>query len=300
MSRVLFFTREAFTALRRNAAPSIAATVTVAVTVVLIGVLVPVIFAAQGKTQDVREQIGLKVFLTDGAKPEQINALRQRIAGTPNVESVEYISKKDAVPILEERLGDEDALAQLRRNPLPASFTVYPDDPNQLEAVQAALQPVNAQGRPQPISPIIDEVNASRQDAAPIREVTSGLQVWLLCIAILLGFTSLLLVANTIRLSIYSRRRDIEVMRLVGATGWFIRWPFVIEGILVGFLGAIIAVAFLWLGKLIVSDPLTQNFAFIDDLRTVAFVPLILLLLAGSMVVAAIGSGFTLRRFLRV
>ncbi len=119
-------------------------------------------------------------------------------------------------------------------------------------------------------------------------------------IAALLLIVSLLLIANTIRLSIYARRREVEVMRLVGATNWFIRWPFVIEGLIVGLAGAAIAVGMLWIGKVTIIDPLAENFALIDNFSTVGFVPLIIVLLAASIVVSALGSGITLRRFLRV
>ena len=112
---------------------------------------------------------------------------------------------------------------------------------------------------------------------------------------------SLLLVANTIRLSIYARRREVEVMRLVGATNWFIRWPFMIEGLIVGFAGAGIAVGILWLGKVTIVDPLADNFALDRQLSTRSgFVPLVAMLVGAAVVVSALGSGITLRRFLRV
>ena len=94
------------------------------------------------------------------------------------------------------------------------------------------------------------------------------MKIILSVIAVLLLIASLMLVANTIRLSIYARRREVEVMRLVGATNWFIRWPFVIEGLIVGLLGAGIAVGLLWLGKVTIIDPLAQNFALIDNFST--------------------------------
>ncbi len=122
----------------------------------------------------------------------------------------------------------------------------------------------------------------------------------LLVIAVLLLVASLLLVANTIRLSIYARRREVEVMRLVGATNWFIRWPFMIEGMIVGLTGAVIAVGILVLGKVTIVDPLAESFNLIDNFSSVSFLPLVAMLIASAVVVSAIGSGVTLRRFLRV
>ena len=126
------------------------------------------------------------------------------------------------------------------------------------------------------------------------------MKIILSVIAVLLLIISLMLIANTIRLSIYARRREVEVMRLVGATNWFIRWPFVIEGLIVGLTGAGIAVGMLCVGKVTIIDPLSQNFALIDNFSTVGFVPLIIVLLAASVVVSMLGSGIMLRRFLRI
>jgi cell division transport system permease protein len=116
----------------------------------------------------------------------------------------------------------------------------------------------------------------------------------------LLVLASVLLVANTIRLSIFARRREVEVMRLVGATNWFIRWPFVIEGLLVGFLGGVVAVALLWVAKVTVVDPWSDRFALIAAPDTIQFSLLVIVLLGAATAVSALGSGITLRRFLRV
>ena len=300
MGRLLFFLREAFRALGRSAAPSIAAIVTIVVTVLLLGVLIPVLYSTLNKTEDVREQIGLRVFLFDDAKQEEIETLKGRIERTPNVESVEFVSKQRALDILQQRLEDPDIVQELNSNPLPASFDVQPDDPDSIDSIRADLAPPNPNGRPQPISPIIEEVKDAREETSEIAGVTKGVLIVLGVIAVLLLVGSLLLVANTIRLSIYARRREVEVMRLVGATNWFIRWPFMIEGLIVGFLGGIAAVAILGLGKVIVIDPLADRFDLVENLETVAFMPLVAVLIACAMAVSALGSGITLRRFLQV
>ena len=164
------------------------------------------------------------------------------------------------------------------------------DDPDNLESVQAALSPPDATGKPQPISAAIDDIVAGDQ-TQQIREVTGAVKILLAVIAVLLAIASLFLVGNTIRLSIYARRREVEVMQLVGATDWFIRWPFVIEGLVVGLFGAGIAVGILFLGKVTIVDPLSDNFALVENLNTIAFGPLIAALVVGAMAVAALGSG---------
>jgi cell division transport system permease protein len=294
-----FFLGEAYRALRRNAAPSIAAVVTIAVTVLLVGVLVPVLDASGSKTEDVRNQLELKVFLFEDAKGDEIGSLQNRIEGINHVDSVEYISPAEALTLLEDKLQDKSLLDQLNSNPLPPAFNVKLDDPDNLESVQAALSPPDASGKPQPISAAIDDIVTGEQ-TQQIREVTGAVKILLAVIAVLLATASLFLVGNTIRLSIYARRREVEVMQLVGATDWFIRWPFVIEGLVVGLFGAGIAVGILFLGKVTIVDPLSDNFALVENLNTIAFGPLIAALVVGAMVVAALGSGVTLRRFLRI
>jgi cell division transport system permease protein len=302
VGRLLFFIREALRALGRSAAPSLAAIVTIVVTVLLLGVLIPVLYSTQSKTEDVREQIALKAFLQPEAEPseERVAKLEREISRTPHVAGVEYVDKREAKEILAERLEDPEILQELKHNPLPASFTIRLDNPDNLEAVRTALVPPGKSGEPRAFSPLIDEVRDSREEASEIRAVTGAVKIVLAVIAVLLLIASLMLVGNTIRLSIYARRREVEVMHLVGATGWFIRWPFIIEGLIVGFIGATGAVAILTLGKVTIVDPLSDRFALVDNLDTVDFVPLVAVLVACAMLVAALGSGITLRRFLRV
>ena len=110
----------------------------------------------------------------------------------------------------------------------------------------------------------------------------------------------MLLIANTIRLSLYARRREVEVMKLVGATDWFIRWPFVLEGVIVGALGGVVAILLLAVIKIAVVDPLAQDFALIAAPDTIDFRLLIGILLCAAIAVCALGSGISLRKFLRV
>jgi cell division transport system permease protein len=300
MSRFWFFVQEAWRALRRSAAPSVAAIVTIVVTTLLLGVLIPVLQTTRGKTEDVREQIALKVFLYDDATQSEIKALGKRIEGMPHVASTQFVSKTQALKILKTRLKDSNIVNELSSNPLPASYNVKPDDPDNLETVRRELAPPGASGKAKPISPIVEEVKDSREEAGKIRAVTGAIKIVLTVITGLLLVASLMLVGNTIRLSIYARRREVEVMSLVGATNWFIRWPFIIEGLVVGLIGAATAVVILWLGKVTIVDPLSERFALVAAQNTINFMPLVALLIACAMVVSAMGSGVTLRRFLRV
>ena len=299
MRKLPFFIREAFRAMRRNAAPSLAAVVTILVTTMLLGVLIPVLKASSETTSSVRSQLALRVFLYDDASKAQVKAAGKRIKNVPHVDHVKYVSKAEAKKTLRKEVGNgplRQGLDQLKSNPLPRSYNVFPDNPDNLGQIRNAIDP----SKGKPISPAIQGVNDSRQAANKIRSVTGAVKIVLAVIAALLLVASVMLVGNTIRLSIYSRRREVEVMRLVGATNWFIRWPFVIEGVIVGLSGAALAVGLLYLGKVTIVDPLANDFTLINNFSTVGFVPLVAALVAASMAISALGSGVTLRRFLRI
>jgi len=302
MSRLIFFLQEAIRALRRNAAPSLAAVVTTVVTVILLGVLIPVFQTAQGKSEEVRDQLNVQYALYDDATQAEKDALRSELEAIPHVSEVTYISKAKALETLEGDIKDKTIVEELSSNPLPASFEVKADDAANLPAIRAAVIPDGANGKPQPISSIISNEFDRQQSAERIERVTSALKIVLSVITVMLILASLMLVGNTIRLSIYTRRREVEVMRLVGATRWFIRWPFMIEGVVVGFVGGLVAILILWLGKITIVDPLSDSVSFLaaQNNSTLAFPALIAILFAAAVIVSTIGSGITLRRFLKV
>jgi cell division transport system permease protein len=303
MTRLMFFIQEAFRALRRNGAPSLAAMITTVVTVVLLGVLIPIFQTTQAKSDQVRGELNLQAAIyPDVTKAEQ-EETREALVGIPHVAKVEFITKAKALEELKESLGakkSEELTSQLAVNPLPASFKVTPDDAANLADIRIAI--VGSGSNPQPISPTISKVFDRQDSAQKIEEVTSALKIVLTVITVLLILASLMLIGNTIRLSIFTRRREVEVMRLVGATRWFIRWPFMIEGVVVGFAGGLVAILILWLGKITIVDPLSDSFTFLaaQNSSTLGFPALVAILFGAAVLVSTIGSGVTLRRFLKV
>ena len=298
--RLIFFTKEAFRALRRNAAPSGAAVVTTIVTVVLLGVLIPIFKATETTSSNVRDQLELRVGVYDDATEAELANLREDLAALPHVQSIDFISKAEALEELKTFLEDDAPTAELNHNPLPANFVVRPDDPANLNQIRAAIDPPGPAG--QPISPVVESVFDRQEKREEIEQVTAAVKWILLGVTALLLVASLMLIGNTIRLSIYTRRREVEVMRLVGATRWFIRWPFMIEGVVVGCVGGAVAILILWLGKVTIVDPLADSFAFLQA-QTQADIPfgvLLVTLFAAAVLVSALGSGLTLRRFLKV
>ncbi len=301
MGRFGFFIREALRALRRNGAPSMAAVVTTIVTIVLLGVLIPIFQAAQAKNSNIRDQLSVRVAVFDDATTAEIQDLRGKLRAVPHVKSVQYIDKKEALAELKADLPKDsgDILQQLNSNPLPRNFILKADDAQFLDSIREGICPPGPSGKAQCISSIVDTVFDRSQDRAKVEQVTGALKLVLTILTALLVVASLMLVGNTIRLSIYARRREVEVMRLVGATRWFIRWPFMIEGVVVGFVGGLGAILILWLGKVTIVDPLSDT-ALFSSLNAMSFPVLMAVLFSAAMIVSAVGSGVTLRRFLRV
>ncbi|HEX2086438.1 MAG TPA: permease-like cell division protein FtsX, partial [Solirubrobacteraceae bacterium] len=210
------------------------------------------------------------------------------------VGNVQYVSKEEAYAA--EKKRNPEAYELLGTNPLPDTFRVTPDEPQNVNALRDALLDSGAR----PIDPAIDEVKNRRDDTDKILSATRVVKLTTAVLTALLIVASILLVANTIRLSLFARRREVEVMRLVGATNWFIRWPFVLEGVILGAMGGVLAVLLLLVGKVALIDPLAADFSLIAAPDTIDFRLLGLVLLAASVGVAAAGSGLSLRRFLRV
>ena len=289
-----FFFREALRSVARNAVPSFAAIATVLVTVLVLGVFIPIVQATTGAANEVQSRVLVNVYLDKDATPQDIERVRRTVSEeTPYVGRVQYISKEQAYEA--EKKRNPEAYELLGSNPLPPTFRLSPNKVENTGKLHAALHPAGAD----PVDPAIDDVATSDaankiDKAGGVVKLAAGL------LAVLLVIASILLVANTIRLSLFSRRREVEVMRLVGATNWFIRWPFVLEGMILGAMGGILAILLLLVVKLAFIDPLAEEFALIASPDTVAFVPLAILLLLASVGVAAAGSGLSLRRFLRV
>lgn len=294
-----FFMKEALRSLSRNAAPSAAAVLTVLITALVLGVFIPIVQATTGTANAIRAKVVVDVYAKDSATLAQLHQLRNALATTPNVKKIQFITKQQA--LAEEKKKHPEAYALLGANPLPNLFRVTPQNPDKINAIIDRLAPVDPQtGKRKPQLPAIDEVRNRRDETSKILSATGLVKLLTAGLTVLLVLTSIALVANTIRLSIFSRRREVEVMKLVGATNWFIRWPFVIEGVIVGLMGGMLAVLCLVLAKLTFVDPLESRFALLAAPKTINFPLLIAVLMIACIAVSAIGSGFTLRRFLRV
>ena len=295
-----FFVREALRSVQRNSVPSFAAMASILVTVLVLGIFIPITQATTGAANEVRDKVLVNVYLKAGAD----KADRDRVAAllrqdTKYVGNVQYVSKEAAYR--EQKQDYPEYYSELLgTNPLPDTFRVTPDSPDNALKLRDTLAPLTASGERATVDPAIDTVKNRKDDTSNILFITRVVKYAMALLAALLVLASVLLISNTIRLSLFARRREVEVMKLVGATDWFIRWPFVIEGVLLGALGGVLAVLVLTVGKVALVDPLVSDFALLQAPETMQFGVLALVLLGASIGVSAIGSGLSLRRFLKV
>ena len=297
--KIGFFLREAIRATRRSAAPSFAALATVLVTLLVLGVFIPIVQATNGAANSVRSRVEVDVYMKTKATAADNARVRHELLNVPHVKSVQFVSKQQAYA--QQSKIDPAAYRLLGANPLPDTFHVIPDNPGNVLAVRTSLAPPSGTDPTHPtIDQSIQSVSDKRTDTKKILEVTNLVTITAAALTVLLTIASILLIANTIRLSLYARRREVEVMKLVGDTDWFIRWPFVIEGVVVGATGALLAIAVLGVTKVTLLDPLANNWTLIAAPRTIAFPALVAVLLVAGVAISSLGSGISLRRFLRV
>jgi cell division transport system permease protein len=293
--RIGFFVREAMRAMRRNAAPTFAALATVLVTMLVVGVFIPAVEVTTDAANTVRSRLIVDVYMKTNATPADEARVRNELLAVPHVKSVQFESKAQAYK--QESQQNPAAYALLTTNPLPDTFHVIPDNASNVLLIHRDLTPPGNGGV---LDPTIQSVSNKKGYTKRALELTSAVKWGGLAFAVLLTIASILLIANTIRLSLFARRREVEVMKLVGATDWFIRWPFVIEGIIVGAVGALLAICVLGATKIALLDSLASNWTLIAAPRTIQFSVLVIVLLGSGILVSALGSGLSLRRFLRV
>jgi cell division transport system permease protein len=185
-------------------------------------------------------------------------------------------------------------LAQgLAENPLPDRLDLTPNTPENVDKLYASITGAHKSSS---VYNVIDGKRTSHR----ILQVAHVIEIVFVLATLVLIASSILLISNTIRLSIFSRRREIEVMKLVGATNWFVRGPFMVEGLICGVLGSVLAVFLLVLGKTFALPAILPNLSGDADVHALAFPVLALVLLATGLGLGAVGSGLTIRRFLKV
>jgi cell division transport system permease protein len=295
MRRADFFLVEAVRALRNNLATTVAATVTVLIVLYFLGVFVLFGTYLYAKVDKERSGVRVTVYLDKRASDQQVAAIGARLRQNPDVKpsAVEFVSKAEAWQRLKERVP-KTVWESVLTNPLPASWEASLAHPDNARSVANSVRNMpGAEKGPNGVKYGGKDADRLLRNAAVVELVIGGL-------ILILAISAIALIANTIRLSIFARRREVEVMKLVGASNWFVRLPFVLEGMLCGLGGAVLSILLLGISLVLLKDHLPAASLNEDGAHAIAFWLLAPLLLLAGTLLGAIGSGVTMRRFLRV
>jgi cell division transport system permease protein len=292
VSRFKLVVSEAFRSIGSNLSTSFAATMTVLIGMFLLGLLIALGTWVVSWSEHVKDQLEVKVFFVDDVTPKQVNAVGAFLRTDDRIKDYQFVTRAEALERMRKKYPE--LTADLPTNPLPASYEITPRRAEEVKDLSAAIRAQEFAG--------VERVKDGQQTSKRILQVARVIEVvFLVAVAVLL-VASVLLIANTIRLSIFARRREIEVMKLVGATNWFVRGPFMVEGLVCGFAGALAAVILLLLGKEIALPAILGEIDSTSsaDVRALGFSLTALILLVVGLAVGAVGSGLTLRRYLKV
>lgn len=293
ISTAEYFITESLHSIRRNGLMSMASLMTVALSLLILGIFTIMVLNLNNMASVLESQVQVTVYLQDSLKEAEIREVGTRITKLPGVTRVNFIDKKEAMARFKQRLGAQQGLlAELgEANPLPNAFEVKVDRPERVKPVALAIAQLKG----------IEAARYGQEVVEQLFSLTRMVRIFGSVLIIFLGLAALFIIVNTIRLTVFARRREIGIMKYVGATDWFIRWPFIIEGVLLGSLGAAIS-----------SLLLTQLYGMVTGqvYGTLAFLPLlpqypmlgyvnIFLLLAG-VAIGALGSIISVKKFLRV
>jgi cell division transport system permease protein len=293
--RARLFVGEALRSITGNLSTTIAAVMTVLIGMFLLGLFIALGSWVVSWSANVKEEIVVKVFFTTepgvNVKRQDASALAQRLRTLPQVQQVEIVSPQTG---LEEMRRDLPELVEgLATNPLPWSLRITPREGEDAATIANRLEP---------LPPKVDKVDYGKETTDRILSTARIIEIAFLIAAVILLAASTILIANTIRLSIFSRRREIEVMKLVGATNWFVRGPFMLEGLICGLLGSVLAVVLLLIGRELALPEIFSDTVkdADDDVQAWGFPIVAAILIGAGLALGALGSGITLRRFLRV
>lgn len=290
-----YFIRQAFQSLNRNAWLGLASVGTMTVSLIMVGISMIIVLNTNYLATRLEANVEIIAYLKDSVTIDQAVEVDKQIKNIPGVSSVRFVTKDEAMTEFRKELGDQqnmvDALGG--SNPLPNLFKITTISPQDVEKVANGLK----------VMPEMEKVDYGKGVVEKLFSITKWVRVAGLVVVILLGFAAVFLISTTIRLTVFARRREIQIMKVLGATNWFIRWPFLMEGMVLGLTGAVIAVGvvgvlYIAFNNYIIND---LNFNFLGlhtDLR-------IMMMLGGAMLVfgtllGALGSGISMRRFLKI
>jgi cell division transport system permease protein len=298
--RMGWFLGEALKSLRSNFSTTLAAVVTVLIVLYLFGIGAALGSYIFSYTEKVRNDVTIKVWVADDAKDSQRNAIQARLETDPRIQpsSIKFVTKEQALVEAKKKFSN-DTLKFLAGNPFPARFEVKAKNPDQSAAIASSVAGMKGL---EPTSDSLPNPDYGAKTADKVLSTAGVIEAVIAGIAVVLGIAAVLLIGNTIRLSIFARRREVEVMKLVGATNWFVRWPFMLEGMICGVVGAVGAVVVMFISYEALRGYFeTQTLSGQGGaVGALAFWQVAILLMVAGLALGAAGSGLTMRKFLRV
>jgi len=289
---ILYVLQEAFTSLRRNGWLNLAAVGTTAVSLLILGVSVLLFVNTNHIASMVESNVEIMAYLEPKLGEAAARALRTQIFRISGVKDVEFISKEEALASLEKQLGKEKLRESLGGvNPLPDAYRIRTIEPHQVAAVAAAVSRL----------PGVEKVRYGQELVEKLFKLTKWVRIISISLMGLLGICAVFLIATTIRLTMFARRKEISIMKYVGATDWFVRSPFLLEGIILGGCGALLAIAVLYFSYDALVTKIGEVLAFLPLVRD----PSVLFRLFGGLLGIGVGLGvagsfISIHRYLRV
>jgi cell division transport system permease protein len=290
---LVFSVKRAFQGFWRNRVMSLAATVTMTLMLVLMAGLLLVLSGLQAGLQFVEQKVEIVAYLNDGVAAERVQALQAEVESLPEVAAVAYVSKDAALADYREKLreqGREDLFDVVGFNPLPASLNVKLRDPRIAGDVVDRLTAPRG---------VVDRITEPKKVTDAIVAITGVLRTVGAAIILIVGVTVLFIIVNTIRMAVMARSDEIEIMRLVGASDAFIRWPFILEGLLVGVLGALVTLGLFALASQPISQAMNQIVTQVPvgfDLELAR--QLVAIVLGAGVILGGFGSWLSVRTYL--
>ena len=292
LRQAYYIFQEVGRSLIRNSLLNFAAVGTTAISLFVLGVGVLLVINTNEIAKTIESDIEIMVYMRHNLAEEDALTLEPLIDNISGVQEITFISRDEALKSLVKQFGDEVEESVGEENPLPDTIKVKISDPREVNKIAAEIEDL----------PGVESVRYGGQDfVKKLFSLTNWVRIIGLLLITLLGLCGIFLIATTTRLTIFARRREINIMKYVGATDWFVRWPFLLEGIILGFFGALLAVGVLYFsyGALIAKIQETISFLPLVNSSAVLF-RIFEGLLAIGIVMGAVGSTFSVRRYLRV
>jgi len=294
ISTIKYFIIDALKSLKRNKTVSIASVATVAATLFILGVFLLIVFNVNAGVQELGAKLEVKIYLNDSVTISDKSAIERALNNVKGVTEVRFEDKTDALNKVKQQFGsDSKSLVQgfEKTNPFPNSYVVRVDKPEVVSSVVKAATGLKG----------IEQIKDVRDVVNKIIKITDTLKIIGFVLFVILISVSLFLIGNTIKLTVYSRKKEIGIMKFVGATDWFIRWPFIIEGMLLGISGAIISTGVLYYAYRLVFLKYTSAILGVTLMNPQFILSTTLWqFMLGGLIIGAIGSSISIRKFLIV